>query len=232
MSHFSTGSDYDVTFHKFAPRNFHWILEQRLIKNWLYSTHVDEPILDIATGTGRVSGYLAYGLGFKNVIGIDNSESMLKVARDKYPLVRFENLDIRSQKILNQEYKVITAFRLVGKADMHLLEDVFNFINLNTKKDSLLILNNHNNSQSMTARARRILNRQILDTRHDNEIIERLSKINFRIVESFSLGITPQTGDKYYLGKKLSELIEGMNYKYFAKFHKLGVNNIILCIKL
>ena len=55
-------------------------------------------------------------------------------------------------------------------------------------------------------------NKDIIYFKNNYELIKKISKIKNN--------------------KKLSELIEGMNYKYFAKYHKLGVNNILLCIKL
>jgi SAM-dependent methyltransferase len=50
-------------------------------------------VLDVPCGEGRISGRMAR-LGCE-VVGVDNSETMLGLARERYPDVRFEHADMR-----------------------------------------------------------------------------------------------------------------------------------------
>lgn len=63
--------------------------------------------LDIACGTGTISKFLL-DKGFK-VIGVDNSNDMLKIARDKVPEAEFIKADIRHFKICSENKAVMAV---------------------------------------------------------------------------------------------------------------------------
>lgn len=63
--------------------------------------------LDLACGTGRISKILA-DLGFQ-VIGIDNSRNMLRLAKLNYPKINFIHQDITSF-VLNRKFDLVVSF--------------------------------------------------------------------------------------------------------------------------
>ncbi|MFW9929321.1 MAG: class I SAM-dependent methyltransferase [Candidatus Thorarchaeota archaeon] len=65
-------------------------------------------ILDVGSGTGTVAKLLSEN-GFK-VLGIDNSNIMNKIARNKAPKARFLELNIKKIYLNESEFNVITAF--------------------------------------------------------------------------------------------------------------------------
>ncbi len=63
--------------------------------------------LDVACGTGKISEIVAR-LGF-DVLGIDNSEAMLEVAKEKLPSARFVAADVRNFDVGSDKNRVVMA---------------------------------------------------------------------------------------------------------------------------
>src|SRR3989344_6804973 len=56
-----------------------------------------DSVLDMACGTGlNIKLLLEKGIDVKKIVGVDYSESMLKIARNKYPNVKFVKADVSS----------------------------------------------------------------------------------------------------------------------------------------
>jgi SAM-dependent methyltransferase len=71
----------------------------------------DETLLDVACGTGIHVGYLK---GFYRVQGVDVSDEMIAVAREKHPDVAFHIGDMRDFE-LNRQFDVVTClFSSIG----------------------------------------------------------------------------------------------------------------------
>jgi ubiquinone/menaquinone biosynthesis C-methylase UbiE len=82
---------------------------QKLVGLYLKKYQIKkEAALDIACGTGRISKILK-DLGFKKVVGVDISGEMLKVARKKYPSIKFIQSDMRNYK-LRDKFDLIVCF--------------------------------------------------------------------------------------------------------------------------
>ena len=74
-------------------------------------------VLDAACGTGRYSGHLA-DRGH-HVIGVDQSEDMLAIARGKLPQAEFRRGDLRSLPVADQSVDaVVCALALVHVSDL------------------------------------------------------------------------------------------------------------------
>ena len=233
-SHKSEGKEYDLSFKKLRPRYFQWKMEKLLLKRELTNVDRSAQILDLATGTGRISNFLFQELNFYNVMGVDNSDSMLRIAQEIEPRIRYTQVDLRNclDELGKFKFTVITGFRLFGKADKFLVKKISEAIDVCSEAGTILIINNHNNSRSITSKIIQLLKHDILPTRNESEILEELSKYKFKKIKRYSIGITPQSGRKYYLGKTISEVIEIINLFLFARMHSLGNNNVYVFQKV
>lgn len=231
-SHKGEGKEYDDSFTYYPPRLFQWKLEKILLKKELKNIDRNIKVMDLATGTGRIAKYLHKDLNFKNVIGIDNANSMLDIARKDETGIEYRLFDIREKLPKNSEnIGVITAFRFFGKADHALMNKAALFIDHISQSNTLIILNNHNNYNSLTFRISRIIKREMLEGRKDSEILQLFSSKKYMVINHFSTGITLQSGRRYFLGKVFSEIVESLNLIVFARKHNLGVNSIYVLKK-
>ena len=73
-------------------------------------------MLDVACGPGRFAQI------FEKYVGIDFSEGMLKVAREKNPTKRFEQIDVRTEKI---EGKFDIVFEVISLSSLKMTPEQF-----------------------------------------------------------------------------------------------------------
>lgn len=94
-------------YHKSSAEQQKWARE--LISK--FALKGNERVLDIGCGDGKVTAEIAKQLPNGSVLGIDNSEEMIKFARKNFPLKRFSNLvfEVRDAKNLsfNGEFDVV-----------------------------------------------------------------------------------------------------------------------------
>jgi hypothetical protein len=230
-SHKSKGMGYEKSFEILAPRKVQWNQEKEILRRILDKLEKNINILDIATGTGRIAGFVKDSLNSASVMGIDNSTSMLKIAKGRFNSVDFRLADFRSQNIHYKNFDLITAFRFFGKADYDLIESTANFIDLNSKTGTILVLNNHNSDNSISKVIFSFFKRELYQTRSDKEIVNLMLRSNFKTIDRFSIGVTLQTGERFYFGRYLSQVIEFLNFKYFSRLHRYGTNNIYILKK-
>lgn len=92
-------------------------------KNELFTLLGDlsgKKILDSGCGTGRlIHRLMVEGVQPENLIGLDLSEEMLKIAEDKYPKVRFISGDAENLPFEDDSFDVVIAsFLIVHLADL------------------------------------------------------------------------------------------------------------------
>jgi len=149
------GEGYDRKLYlKDTYDNRVWTLEQELLTN--YFGRVNEIgkkcILDFACGTGRITEVLEQFL-FKEIIGIDVSDSMLKIAKKKLRKSRLIKSDITNKiglKKLNKYhyFDYITAFRFFLNAEMQLRVNSVNALSKLIKKNGVVVVNVHLSASS------------------------------------------------------------------------------------
>lgn len=76
--------------------NIEYNHEQSYIKRLMSGIDVNSVILDVGCGTGR-NLELLYKLGYKNIIGVDLNDSMVKLVNDK-GFEAYNNLEFESEK--------------------------------------------------------------------------------------------------------------------------------------
>lgn len=103
------------------------------------------PALDLACGTGRITSHLA-ALGFA-ATGMDISDDMLAVARERHPEARFTRGDI-TRCAGQAQYALITAFRFFQNADSGMQRAALQYIGASLLADGMAIVNLHANPSS------------------------------------------------------------------------------------
>jgi trans-aconitate methyltransferase len=58
--------------------------------------HGDERVLDIGCGDGKITAEISSLLPRGSIVGIDNSEEMIRFARDAFPPAKFQNLSFKA----------------------------------------------------------------------------------------------------------------------------------------
>ena len=82
----------------------------RLIKN-KKSSNCD--VLDLGCGTGSSIKYLST-FGFTNIEGVDISKSMIKIAKNKYPKIKFHIHDMTSFKFYKKYDLILCNFDAIN----------------------------------------------------------------------------------------------------------------------
>ena len=102
------------TYDQSRQQERHWILEDRFVGKYMRSRPVED-LLDLPVGTGR---FFHHYTGVRNVTGIDISEEMLLLAKEKLFLlppevsVCLEQGDVFALPFVNAAFDVTIVFRL------------------------------------------------------------------------------------------------------------------------
>ena len=124
-------------------------LEKRTIKKVIkkyFNGGVDK-YLDFACGTGRITSIVEnYS---KSSTGVDISEEMLRIAKQKCKKTRFIRKDILSDEKFNEKFNLITSFRFFLNADDTLRRAVLERLRKNLNDEGYLVFNIHMNRYSL-----------------------------------------------------------------------------------
>jgi SAM-dependent methyltransferase len=147
----SWAKDYDAKL--FSPGSFDavmWEREQRLLDHILQRhARCRENYLDFACGTGRVLAYAERH--FQTAVGLDISDTMLAVARDRVRAATLVEGDAtRDPAVLGgRRFDFITAFRFFLNAQPALRDEAMAFLASVLKdEESRLLFNVHGNRYS------------------------------------------------------------------------------------
>lgn len=158
-------------------------------------------LLDFACGTGRVIACLESLVDAAE--GIDISENMVKVAREKCRAARLQVGDILSPpEKLQKPYDVITSFRFLLNVEPELRSRVLKKLReVLREPDGLLVVNVHGNSRSLRHpaivwqrwRERAKNTGAMLNEMSPAEMKKLLRESGFQIVRQFGFGMLPPT---------------------------------------
>jgi ubiquinone/menaquinone biosynthesis C-methylase UbiE len=144
------GLEYDQYYSTDPWQQFLWAREQLILRQ-VISDHFrgkDVHLLDFACGTGRISSFLENLVN--SATGVDLSEPMLEIARQKLRRTRVIVADITSSPILDSErFNFITAFRFFTNAQPTLRKVVMAKLAALLTPDGILVFNNHQNADSL-----------------------------------------------------------------------------------
>jgi SAM-dependent methyltransferase len=229
-SHLHKGPGYERRFTSLPGRRLMWRQEKSLLTAFMKNLPIKkENYLDFASGTGRILAHV--GPHFATTYALDISEQMLSVAQEKFPAARFVTADFRENPVVLQTLKfdLITAFRFFPNAEPELRDGAMSYIAAHLHKDGYLILNNHRTYNSTSYRVLRLIGRLPSGTgMHHREMVQLANKYALQFLESYSLGIVPQTERRAFLPWSLTCILEKANRRLSATRHHLGYNTIYI----
>ncbi len=143
------GAEYEAYYQNKAWQRFLWFREQEIIMRILekYFSGRDIHLLDFACGTGRITEFLENRV--KTSTGVDVSDSMLAIAREKLKRTEIIETDITAENVLKpRKFNLITAFRFFVNAEQELRSVTIGTLAELLDEDGYLVFNNHHNSGS------------------------------------------------------------------------------------
>ena len=235
-SHLAKGAEYHLSFSKLPHRSMVWSLERRLVLGIVKNSFPDSrpTHLDFASGTGRFLELLA-PLSSTST-GVDLSESMLRVARQRLRDVEFVEGDITRDDVLDdREFDLITAFRFFANAEPDLKWDALEVLKRHLAPDGILVFNNHLNRHSLLRTTLRVMNRH--HSHHDGttewgmsreETYQLVGEAGLRVEDEYPLAILPFTDRHMFWPKSVLERIE-LNLARVSLLTPLAQNLVYVC---
>lgn len=139
------GAEYEQ-YHQTHWQRFLWSREQEILLKILEKYFADRDIhlLDFACGTGRITALLENRV--KTSTGVDVSDSMLAIAREKLKQTQIIKADITVENVLKpRKFNLITAFRFFLNAEPELRCGVLRALVEVLDEDGYFVFNNHRN---------------------------------------------------------------------------------------
>lgn len=100
-------------------------------------------ILDIGCGKGKFTNFIRNKFSNVDVYGIDISETAVKIARERYPGIIFQTVDVTNQSIIYSCFDCIFMTEVIWYVIPNLV-DIFSQIREGLKhSNGIFILNNH-----------------------------------------------------------------------------------------
>lgn len=227
VSHLGAGERYHQRFTIHPGRAFMWEIEKIVLRQIVAELN-PRTVLDFACGTGRISSFVETTFPEPTVHGIDVSESMLSIAREKCVRTQYRAMDSRQAIVCYGEkyFDLILAFRFFANAEPSLRLSIGADLGSLLADDGTLVINNHRNFWSTSYVGRRILGQKPVGAL--NKDIERIfSDLGFQVKRKISLGVWPQGDSKaLMLPWKVVEVLERANLASLASYHTLGYNTV------
>lgn len=125
-----------------------YAIEKEIVSRMLHTffPNKDIPIMDFASGTGRMTSFIAEK--YPNTVWYDISEDMIEVAWQKFPHINFYKKDIAEENI-QERFLLITAFRFFLNAEWSLKNIILEKLHGLLENDGYLLFNIHMNSHSL-----------------------------------------------------------------------------------
>lgn len=151
--------------------------------------------LDFACGTGRITAVAEHH--FASCTGVDVSEEMLAVARERCRNSTLRRIDITKEP-LSQRFDVITAFRFFLNAEPDLRQAALRAIEDHLAPGGKLVINVHVNRTSVLGRVYELRNslkgRVVANTLGLEDISAVLAANGFVVEQVHWYGFYPRTG--------------------------------------
>jgi len=203
------GASYDKEFQSNPHRALIWQIERRVLDRIVDRFPAGRRIrhLDFACGTGRVLAHLRSRAA--ESVGVDLSESMLDVAREKAPGARLILADLTRDDVLGGEaFDLITAFRFFPNAEPELRREAADALVKHLAPGGYLVFNNHLNLTSTMHRAARLLGRGGHEGMPQSDVDDLVRTAGLKIVKTYGIGLMPATEKHLLLPRRLLGAIE------------------------
>jgi predicted TPR repeat methyltransferase len=232
------GITYSKSFDDLPYRKMIWKWEQATLSEIIdkyFRKNTEVRYLDFACGTGRILGYLEDRVS--EAIGVDLSESMINIARNKTKRSKLYIADLTREEIFTPgTFNLITAFRFFLNAQWELKNEVMmQLANLLSSPHGYLVFNVHLNagsSQEVLKRAyTKISGRPIKYNSLSIADVKRLtSGANLQIVAMYHFGVIPIRKESDRLPYQLMYQFEKF-FSHFPFLRRFSRNVIFVCKK-
>jgi SAM-dependent methyltransferase len=186
--------------------------------------------LDFACGSGRVLAMIAPRA--VHAAGVDVSEEMLALARERVPSAALEQRDITRESHRGKQFDLVTAFRFFLNAEPDLRRDALRALHERLGDGGLLIVNLHGNPWSMIclgAVIRRVVLRQSVNRLSLPAFAALLREAGFEIQEWRGFGLLAPRVFKAF-GPRLPEVAEALTRRFRA-LQSVCVELVVVCRK-
>lgn len=225
-SHKNRGQDYHDKFDSEFVRSLNWIIEKKILTEALRGCN---SVLDVATGTGRVSAHVKRVYAMADVTGIDVSSSMLKVAIARNSNIKFIEADFTDSSVLSEKYDAITSFRFLPNADLSLMKKSIIRMSELVNDGGIVVINNHRSLNSFSNRLKRLLKKKGgVVGRYDSAIEDEFFCNGFALKHAYSISLFPLGYEPYGWLQFPIRVFELVNYKLLSRYHRLGQNNVLI----
>ncbi len=166
--------------------------------------------LDFACGTGRV---LKIGQPhFPECLGIDISDDMLAVARDRVPAAEFIRADVTSNPdVVSGEFDFVSIFRFLLNAERPLSMQVLSWLAAHMPTGAILVGNNHMSRYSFRGIAT-MLSNALLGTKLNHlsrgDVTRMLEESGFKVRRWSGYRVLPSFRGKPILGRTVQGGLE------------------------
>ncbi len=192
--HTGKGAEYEVHYQTQVWDSFLWSREREIIPEIMdkYLSDRDIHLLDFACGTGRITSLLERRVATST--GVDVSESMLTIAKEKLKRTEIIRADITRENILRpKKFNLITAFRFFLNAEPELRLAAIKALVELLAEDGILVFNNHHNTGSpwikLLSIYRRCKNPQsTFNVMSINQMKQLVEQAGLEIVEIYPVG--------------------------------------------
>lgn len=197
-----------------------WSIEKEILKGALKSRKdKDLDYLDFACGTGRVLSFVEKYT--KNSKGIDISNEMLKIAKERTSKSSLEKRDILKDPLVDK-YDLITSFRFFLNTEDDLRDKILIQLRDSLKEDGLLIFSIQGNTFSFRSFTLFFNNlfrkKRKMKQMSFGDVENMLKRGGMRVVRCYGIGLLPKPLYKLRLLRKcLFSLDRG-----FSKVRLLG----------
>jgi SAM-dependent methyltransferase len=187
------GVGYDGRYRTNPWRRFLWSQEQRALKDFVDTLLKGKEInlLDFACGTGRICQFFEPYI--KTATGIDVSESMLEMARNKLTRTELINADItKNPAIFNsRKFNLITAFRFFLNAEPELRVAVLKALVPLLADDGYFVFNNQRNLTSPLLRFKYRRGHNQRNFMSMQEMRTLVNEFGLEIIKIYPIGFLP-----------------------------------------
>lgn len=226
------GAEYEEHYEKQPWDKFLWSREREIILRILekYFAGREIHLLDFACGTGRIAGFLEERVDSSS--GVDVSDSMLAIARQKLHRTEIVNADITAENIFKPgKFNLITAFRFFLNAEEELRSTAIRAIAELLSEEGYFVFNNHHNLGSPWIR---LLNARHLKKNPEGTFnvmtVEQMRSLvedaGMEIVEFYPAGFfhPPKVPVSYMLNHAIDSIASKFNF-----LHGFSENLIAVC---
>lgn len=169
-----------------------WRQEQHALKDFIktYLGGRQIHLLDFACGTGRICGFLEHYTA--TAVGVDVSESMLKIARQNLKRTELILADITNDPVLRgRKFNLITAFRFFLNAEPDLRKAALRALVPLLADDGYFVFNNHRNSTSPLVRFKYGRSKRPRNFMSMQEMHELANEFGLEIIKIYPVGFLP-----------------------------------------